>query len=133
MSLISQPVHLHVLAYVPTDFFHCFHCEQLFAAAGIGGTVHQEVRSAYPPEMLEEAERLAAWLQDLAEWYGERLTIRVMDSQSLQGFFYSLRHWIRRYPTFVINHKVKYTGWGQRWIICWQRHFPARRGNKSDH
>ena len=102
---------MEVLAHIPTDFFHCLHCEQLFDAAGIGASVRRGMRDAYPAEMLEEAEFLAAWLQDLSARYGRQLHIRVVDPQSLEGFFKSLRYWVRRYPTFVINRREKYVGW----------------------
>ena len=102
---------LEVLAHIPTDFFHCLHCEQVFNLTNIGGTVRQETRSAYPPAILEDAERLAAWLRDLSQQYGERLRVRIIDPQSVEGFFKSLRHWVRRYPTFIIDHRIKYTGW----------------------
>jgi len=111
MSHTLQPIHLEVLAHVPTDFFHCSHCERFFDTAGIGASLHQEMQDAYPPQVLEEAERLATWLQDLSEQYGKQLHIRVVDPQSMEGFFKSLRYWIRRYPTFVINRRTKYTGW----------------------
>lgn len=111
MSPTPQPILLEVLAYLPTDFFHCAHCERLFDTAGIGASVHREIQAEYPPEMLEEARRLAAWLQDLAARYGEQLHIRVVDPQSPEGFSKSLRHQVRRYPTFLINHRTKYTGW----------------------
>jgi hypothetical protein len=105
------PIHLEVLAHVPTDFFHCSHCERIFDAAGIGTAAHREMQTAYPPEILEEAERLATWLQDLSARYGEQLHIRIVDPQSVEGFFKSLRHRVRRYPTFIINRRAKYTGW----------------------
>ncbi|NIV34428.1 MAG: hypothetical protein GWN58_34705 [Anaerolineae bacterium] len=106
-----EPVLLEVLAHIPTDFFHCFHCERLFDAAGIGAAARQEMRSTYPPEMLDEAGRLASWLQDLSARHGERLHVRVVDPQSAEGFFKSLRHWVRRYPAFIINRRTKYIGW----------------------
>ena len=111
MSSDLQPVLLEVLAYVPTDFFHCLHCERLFDVAGIGVPIHREIQTSYPPEMLEEAERLATWLQDLSVRYRGRLHIRVVDPQSLEGFVKSLRYWVRRYPAFIINRRTKYTGW----------------------
>ena len=73
--------------------------------------MHREMQVAYPPEMLEEAERLVTWLRDLSARYGEQLHIRIVDPQSVEGFFKSLRHRVRRYPTFIINRRAKYTGW----------------------
>jgi hypothetical protein len=96
---------------MPTDFFHCSHCEQLFAVTSIGAAVHREIKADYPSDMLEDAGRLAAWLQDLSTRYGERLHIRVIDPQSLEGFVKSLRYWVRRYPAFIIDRRAKYIGW----------------------
>jgi hypothetical protein len=61
--------------------------------------------------MLDEAGRLSAWLQDLSARYGEQLRIHIIDPQSPEGFFKSLRYWVRRYPTFIIDRRAKYTGW----------------------
>jgi hypothetical protein len=73
--------------------------------------VHQEVQTAYPPDLLEEAERLAAWLQDVMAQYGEQVHIRIIDPQSAEGFFKSLRYWVRQYPTFVDNRRQRVSGW----------------------
>ena len=105
------PVLLEVLAHVPTDFFHCSHCEQLFEVAGIGAAVHREIRTDYPPEMVQQAGRLATWLQGLSTRYGDHLHIRIVPPQSLEGFLKSLRYRVRRYPAFIINRRKKYAGW----------------------
>ncbi len=106
-----MPQTLLVLAHIPTDYFHCMHCEQIFGATDVGATVRREIRATYPPEMLQDAERLATWLGNLSARYGQQLHIRVVDPQSMEGFFKSLRYWVRRYPTFIVNHRSKYTGW----------------------
>jgi hypothetical protein len=111
MSLVCQPVLLEVLAYIPVDFTQCSYCERLLDAAEVGASVHQEIKAAYPPEIVEQAERLAAWLQELSAQYGDRLHIRVVDPQSATGFFKSLRYWIHQYPAFVVNRRKKVTGW----------------------
>jgi hypothetical protein len=113
MCVTSEPVLLEVLARVPTDLLHCSHCEQLFSVAGIGRKVHEEIRTSYPPEFLEEAELLAAWLRALSTRYGEDIQIRVVDVQSLEGFFKSLRHRVFQYPAFVVDHQATYTGWAR--------------------
>jgi hypothetical protein len=37
----------------------------------------------------------------------------VIDPQSLAGFFLSLRHWVRKYPTFIVDGREKVVGWDQ--------------------
>ncbi len=110
-ALKAAPILLEVLAYTPTDFLHCLHCERMFDMAGIGASVHHELQTGYPPEMLEEAERPVDWLQRLSVRYEGRLHIRIIDPQSLQGFLKSLCHWVRRYPAFIVNRRAKVTGW----------------------
>ncbi len=105
-----ETVTLEVIALLPTTHFHCMHCERIFDQAGLGKKVH-DVDQQYPPEFLEEGRRLLVWLEELSARYGPRLSIKVIDPQSLPGFFKSLRHGVRRYPTFIINGREKYTGW----------------------
>jgi hypothetical protein len=111
MSSTPRPVLLEVLAPMPTDFYHCLHCERMFDLAGLGASAHQQMQADYPPQMLEESQRLAAWLQDLSTRYRGRLQIRVLDPQSLQGLSKSLRYGVRRYPAFFINRRQKHVGW----------------------
>jgi hypothetical protein len=87
------------------------HCERLFDATGIGTEARREARAGYPSQMLEEAGRLSAWLQELSARCGNQLHIRVIDPQSPEGLYKSLRYWVRRYPAFIINRKTKVTGW----------------------
>ncbi|MDI6755939.1 MAG: hypothetical protein QME78_16290 [Thermodesulfobacteriota bacterium] len=64
----------------------------------------------YPEELKEEYLFLSNWIKELAQKYRERILIKVIDVQSLQGVMKSLRYWVHRYPTFIINKKKKYTG-----------------------
>jgi len=73
-----RPVLLEVLAYGPTDFFHCSHCERLFDAAGIGAPVHREILVSffkslrhrarrYPTFVVNGRRRVSGWDQDALE------------------------------------------------------------------
>jgi len=64
----------------------------------------------YPEDLKEEYLYLSNWIKELAQKYGRQILIKIIDGQSLQGVYKSLRHGIHRYPTFVINNKDKYTG-----------------------
>lgn len=109
---------LEVLAPLPADFRHCRHCELLLELADVGTAAHRQMTADFPPELLEEADRLADWLQDLADRYGPRLRIRVWDPQSLPGLGRSLRYGIRRYPAFIVNRRHQCVGWDHDTLEC---------------
>jgi len=106
-------VSVQVIAPVLTNFFHCMHCEQVFDQAGIGRQVHQEELDQYPEDIKEEASRLASLLLDLSQRYGNQIHIQVIDPQSPEGLFKSMRYWVRKYPTFIVNGHEKVVGWDQ--------------------
>jgi len=107
-------IRLDVLTLVPTLFRQCAHCETVIGQSGLGERVRQESLNDYPAQMLEEYERLSAWIKELADRYGDQILIRVIDPQSGFGLWKSLRHKARSYPTFIINNKQVYAGWDRR-------------------
>lgn len=109
MSYVS----VQVIAPVLTNFFHCMHCEQLFNQAGIGRQVHQEELDQYPEDIKQESARLTDWLFDLAQRYEGQIHIQVIDPQSPEGLFKSVRYWVRKYPTFIVDGRQKVTGWNR--------------------
>ena len=106
-------VSVQVIAPALTNFFHCMHCEQIFDQAGIGRQMHEEEIEQYPEDFKQDSARLANWLVDLAHRYGDQIHIRVIDPQSPEGFLKSVRYWVRRYPTFIVDGHEKVTGWDQ--------------------
>lgn len=106
MSQIS----IQVITPVLTNFFHCMHCEQLFHHAGIGQQMHQDLLEQYPENFKQEAAYLAYLLSEVTQRYGDRIHIQVVDPQSLAGFLLSLRYWVRRYPTFIVNGRKAFVG-----------------------
>jgi hypothetical protein len=86
-------------------------CETVFDLGGLGPKVHGEILNEYPSDLLEDERRLAYWVWDLCDRYGDRLLIRVIDPQSGLGFYKCLRHWVRRYPAFIIGGRKRYVGW----------------------
>ena len=64
----------------------------------------------YPEDVREDYLFLSTWIKELAQKYREKILIRITDAQSLQGFYKSIRYRAFRYPAFIINKKMKYTG-----------------------
>lgn len=83
----------------------------MFSQSGIGEKVNQEIMREYPADLLADHLRLSDWVVELVAQYGPDIRIRVIDPQSGLGLWKSLRHWVRRYPTFIINGRHKHSGW----------------------
>jgi hypothetical protein len=54
---------------------------------------------------------LGNWVYDLADRYGSRIQMRVIDPQSPQGLFTCIRHGVRRYPTWLVEGGRRIVGW----------------------
>lgn len=77
---------------------------------GLRAKRDRAILNEYPKELKEDYIFLSGWIRELSQKYGPRILIRVIDAQSFQGVYKSIRYWVHRYPTFIINHRKKYTG-----------------------
>jgi hypothetical protein len=69
-----------------------------------------QIINEYPEDLKEDYLYLSNWIRELSRKYEQQILIKITDAQSLQGFYKSIRYWIFRYPTFIINKREKYTG-----------------------
>jgi hypothetical protein len=106
-----KPILLEIVTQVLTSYGHCSHCELFFDQAGLDKKFHQKEVNEYPGDLKEEYAKLSEWVKELTRLYKHRLLIKLIDVQSFLGIYKSLRHGIRRYPTFIIEGKEVYTGW----------------------
>jgi hypothetical protein len=104
---------LDILALTPVLYRQCSACETIYNQAGMRDATQHQLLQEYPPEVLDDHARLSAWIRALWEAYGDRLDVRLVDPQSLAGIWKSLVHGVRRYPTFILAGREKYTGWDQ--------------------
>jgi hypothetical protein len=106
-----KPISLEVIAPTFDGLGICTSCELVLAEAGVGQPPGERAREKYPPEWEEDLHRLADWVYELAGRYGERILIKVHDPQSPSGLLKSLRHRVRRYPTWIVGGKARIVGW----------------------
>jgi hypothetical protein len=106
-----KPVRLEVIAPTFQGMGMCTACELVLANAGLGDSPSERALDQYPPEWQKEVRRLSDWVYDLADRYGDRILIKVIDPQSPEGLLKSLRHRVRRYPTWIVDGKVRVVGW----------------------
>jgi hypothetical protein len=110
-STEQKPILVEILAYAPTQFFHCQHCEFVWQQAGAGARLHQEqLESSLPPDIQKEYADLSNWVRETVETYGGRVIFKVVDAASMEGLLKSVRYGARRYPAFIVQGKDKYMG-----------------------
>lgn len=106
-----NPLRLEVIAPIFQGLGLCSACEMVMAEGELGQPPAERALDEYPPEWQRDYRRLTEWVYDLAGHYGDQILIKVIDPQSPEGLLKSLRYWVREYPTFVIEGKVKVVGW----------------------
>jgi hypothetical protein len=95
---------VEILAYAPTEFYHCQHCEAVWHHLGVGQGIHAEQRaSALPPDLQAEYAAIVDWVSGALERYGQRVSFRVVDAASAEGVWKSLRHRVRLFPAFIVD------------------------------
>ncbi len=104
-------INVEVIAPLISGAKHCQHCENFLDDAGITQRVQEEELNSYPEEMWRDYARLSQMVRDLTARYGNQLRITLIDPHTPMGLWKSVRHWVRSYPTFIVNGRAKYAGW----------------------
>jgi hypothetical protein len=107
----GRPVEVDLIAYAPTMFFHCGHCEFVWQQSGLGDALHRdEARQALPPDLHNEFERLSNWVEALWLRHGRRIRVRVIDAASIEGVWTALRHGLWRFPAVLVDGRAVRVG-----------------------
>jgi hypothetical protein len=106
-------ISLEVIAPLISGVKGCQRCAPFIDDAGVSERVLQDELNSVPEEAWQEYVRLSGLVRELAGRYGAQLRITLVDPRSPIGFWKSLRHWVRRYPTFIVNGRQKCVGWDQ--------------------
>ena len=110
----GKPVKVELIAYAPVAFFHCKHCELVWDQAGAAKNIHAEqLASSLPEDLKQEYQQLSDWVREMVEAFGERITFRVIDAASLEGWWKSLRYRVRKYPAVIVDGEEKIIGSGR--------------------
>lgn len=106
-----KPTRLEVIAPTFEGLGICSVCELVLAEAEVGKSPLERGLSEYPEDWQADVRRLADWVYDFSDRYGDQILIKVIDPQSPEGLLKSLRHWVRRYPTWIVNGRHRIVGW----------------------
>src|SRR3990172_2926753 len=107
----DKPLLVEIVAYAPTAFYHCTHCEVVWQQTGFSKGLHEEqVASALPPDMMQDYQAVSDWVRRLFKIHCERVVVKVIDAASVEGLWKTLRHGLRRYPAVIIDRGAKFAG-----------------------
>lgn len=108
---MAKPVLIEIIAYAPTAYYHCTHCEVAWRAYGMSNRLHDEqVTSSLPAELAADYQAVSDWVREVFRRYCDKVVVKVIDAASLEGFFKTLRYGIRRYPAVVIGKAARFAG-----------------------
>lgn len=108
-----QPLIVEIIAYAPTQFFHCKHCEFVWSQAQSKGVkqFHADaLETSIPPELMTEYRALSDWVIGAVERFGGRVVFKVIDATSFEGLIKTVRYGLGQYPAVVVNGKEKHFG-----------------------
>ncbi len=108
---MDEPLLVEILAYAPTAFYHCTHCEVAWREMGASNRIHEEqVESSLPEDMAKEYETVSDWVQRIFKTHCDRIVVKVIDAASIEGVYKSLRYNARRYPAVIVGRSSRFTG-----------------------
>jgi hypothetical protein len=106
-----KPVEIEIVTYAPTVFYHCQHCEIAFGRTSVGESIHREqARESLPDDLREQFQDVSNWVHELAERWGGRIRVKVIDAASIEGVLKSLRYRVRKYPAVIVAGTEKQVG-----------------------
>lgn len=108
---MDKPLLVEILAYAPTAYYHCTHCEVAWREMGVDNRIHQEqMQNSLPPDLIREYHAISNWVKELFKLHCDQVIVRVIDVASVEGFFKSIRYGVHKYPAVIINRKSRFIG-----------------------
>ncbi len=107
----NRPLLVEVIAYAPTAFYHCTHCEVAWREIGSTNRIHEEqVESSLPEDLIKEYQVVSDWVKELFRVHCDRIILKVIDAASIEGFYKSLKYNARHYPAVIVDGKSRFIG-----------------------
>lgn len=108
---MSTPLLVEIVAYAPTAFYHCTHCEVAWREMGATNRIHEDQFStSLPEDLAQDYQQVSDWVREVFRRYCDQVIIKVIDAASVEGFWKTLRYGIRRYPAVIVGQKKFYGG-----------------------
>lgn len=108
---MAEPLLVEIIAYAPTAFYHCTHCEVAWREMGASNRIHEEqLESSLPEDIAREYATVSDWVKEIFRTYCDGIVVKVIDAASIEGVYKSLRYHARRYPAVIVDRTSRFTG-----------------------
>ena len=108
---MDKPLLVEIIAYAPTAFYHCTHCEVAWREMGATNRIHEEqTESSLPADLIQDYQAVSDWVKQIFQKHCDQVLVKVIDAASLEGFYKALRYNAHRYPAIIIDQKVRFAG-----------------------
>ena len=108
---MAEPLLVEIIAYAPTAYYHCTHCEVAWREMGANNRIHEEQwESSLPKDLIKEYETVSKWVKEMFREHCDAIVLKVIDAASIEGFYKSLKYNARRYPAVIVNRKKRFIG-----------------------
>jgi len=102
---------VEIIAYAPTAFYHCTHCEVAWREMGMDNHIHEEqTQNSLPPDLAQDYQRISDWVREIFRVHCDQVVVKVIAVASVEGFFKTLRYGVHRYPAVIIDGKSRFGG-----------------------
>lgn len=108
---MENPLLVEIIAYAPTAYYHCTHCEVAWREMGATNRIHEEqAESSLPEDLMNEYQLVSDWVREMFRVHCDAIVLKVIDAASMEGFYKSLKYNARRYPAVIVNGKSRFLG-----------------------
>jgi hypothetical protein len=106
------PVIVEIVAPTITSLdFSCSRCGIIMDQFELTKNSRGEMCSEYPQEWMEEARRIGDFVTRLRNLYKHRISVYIIDAQSISGLWKQIRHGRSSLPLFIVNGNKVCRGW----------------------
>jgi hypothetical protein len=107
----DKPLLVEIIAYAPTAYYHCTHCEVAWREMGATNRIHEEqLQSSLPADLIQEYQKVSDWVQEMFRVHCDAILLKVIDAASIEGFYKSIKYKTRHYPAVIVNQKARFLG-----------------------
>jgi hypothetical protein len=108
---MDKPLLVEIIAYAPTAFYHCTHCEVAWREMGATNRIHEEqLESSLPEDLIADYQAVSDWVREVFRVHCDRVLVKVIDAASVEGVYKSLKYKARHYPAVIVDQKARFLG-----------------------